>query len=303
MRTTTVIARDSRAALDEIARQLGPDALVLETRRHPRGVEVVAALEGYSPPPPRAVPPRGGFAAFAEQAALVGIPSETLDRIDRTGLADATDAWTRFLAMIDGAVHIAEPPHAGSRHLCVVGGSGTAKTTVLAQIAARLRREDSTCAIAFLAADARRIGAREQLRLIGDALGIPVHTLGEATPEGVRLLVDMPSDPFTARQVAEALRALPGGLHTLCTMPVTAQLARHRQMLQLFEGVADSLVITHAGEALPPGALIAALVEAGIPLAYLSHEADPAGVIEPARASALYRLIVAALSGASGALQ
>ena len=304
MRTTTIIAQTSQAALAEIARQLGPDALVLETREHPRGVEVVAAVEGYTPPPKPAA--ATGFAEFAGHADAIGVSRKLVDGLDRAGIADVTDAWTRFLGVLDREVAVAEAPHRCTQHLCVVGGSGTGKTTVLAQIAARLRRDDPQADIAFIAADTSRLGAREQLRLLAEQLDAPLFELADAARlagEGVRLLIDMPSDPFTSRQVAEVLGDLPGGLHTLCTMPLTVQLARHRQMIAHFDGVADSLVITHAGEALPPGALISALVEAAQPLAYLSYDADPRGSIQGARSSALYRLIVAALSGASGALQ
>ncbi len=340
MQTTTIIARDSRAALDEIARQLGPDALVLETRRHPRGVEVLAGIEGprgdarrchphlTSPiegggtrlsdsggasPPLRwggtgrgdtAGHPATPFATFAEQARDIGFDSDLLDRVDRTGLAEPTEAWSRFLALLDSEVAIAPPPHLGARHVCVVGGSGTGKTTVLAQIAARLRRDDPGANIAFLSADAQRIGAREQLRLIGGKLGVPVFEAGEGglVAGACRLLIDMPSDPWTARRLAEPLRELPGGVTTLCTLPLTAQRARHRQMLDHFDGLTDALAVTHAGDSLPPGALISALAAARQPLAYLSRDADPLAAIEPARSSALYRLIVAALSGASPAL-
>ena len=305
MQTTSFIARDSRTALDELARQLGPDALVLETRRHPRGVEIVAAVEGSLPPEAIAPEASSAYARFAGQAADIGIDQGLLARVDRGGLADSTEAWSRFLALLDAEVAIAAPPHAGSRHICVVGGSGTGKTTVLAQIAARLRRDEPHAPVAFLSADTTRLGAGEQLRLIADKFGLPLFPLDEVASAGVgyRLLIDMPSDPWTARQVAETLRSLPKGLTVLSTLPLTAQLARHRQMLGHFAGLVDGVVVTHAGEPLPPGALIAALVEAKLPLAYLSRAADPLDPIEPARASALYRLIVAALSGASPALQ
>lgn len=304
MQTTTIIARDSRTALDEVTRQLGPDALVLETRRHPRGVEVVAALSGYTPPrAPAPQPEPDAFVTFAEQAADIGFDRALLARINHN-VATPTDAWTQLLGVIDREVKIAPAPHAATQHICVVGGSGTGKTTVLAQIAARIRRDEPGAPIAFLSADTARHGAREQLRLIAADFGVPVFEIDDiAEAANHRLLIDMPSDPWTARQLADTLRLLPGGLTALSTMPLTAQLARHRQMLDHFAGLTDALVVTHAGDALPPGPLIAALVEARLPLAYFSREADPAGAIEPARSSALYRLIVAALSGASPVLQ
>ena len=44
MRKTVVFAEDSKEALEIIARELGPTALILETRRVKDGVEVVAGI-------------------------------------------------------------------------------------------------------------------------------------------------------------------------------------------------------------------------------------------------------------------
>src|SRR3546814_7957323 len=58
-------------------------------------------------------------------------------------------------------------------HLCVVGDSGSAKTTTLAQLAAMARSEWPHEPVALLAAD-RRLGAREQLRIISGMIGVPM---------------------------------------------------------------------------------------------------------------------------------
>lgn len=321
MQTTTVIARDSRTALEQVTRQLGPDALLLETRWHPEGVEVVAAIDPTAlpvapPAEPANVPEGDVLARFARQAAGIGIDQQLIAAMPQQGIANLGDAWARLVGHISDAVRILPAPHRGERHLCVVGGSGTGKTTVLAQLAARIRREQPATDIGLVCGDGARLGAREQLRLLGKMLDAPVYE--PAPGEGIasaaeeagpnrRLLIDMSSDPVLAQMAADELRSALGpaeGLSVLCTLPLTAQLARHRQMIRHFGSLIDGFVVTQAGEALPPGAVIAALVEAQPPLAYISRSADPLGGIEAARSSALPRMIVAALSaGTSAALQ
>lgn len=321
MQTTTVIARDSRTALEQIARRLGPDALLLETRWHPEGVEVVAALGPEARPPvvPSSPAPKQEgdvLARFTAQVAGLGIDAALVAAMPSAGIGNLGDAWARLIAFLNDSVRIMPAPHRGNRHLCVVGGSGTGKTTVLAQLAARIRREQPDAEIGLVCGDAARLGAREQLRLLGQMLDAPVYepapgkgiaSIAEEAGPGRRLLIDMSSDPWLAQVAADELRSALGpaeGLSVLCTLPLTAQLARHRQMISHFAGLVDGFVVTQAGETLPPGAVITALIEAGPPLAYISRSADPLGGIEAARSSALSRMIVAALSaGTSAALQ
>src|SRR3546814_8849074 len=74
-----------------------------------------------------------------------------------------------------------------------------------------------------------------------------------------RLFIDMPSDPRLAACETEELRlrfGRVGTLTVLCTLPLNGQLARHRQVAQLFASEFDGYVLTHAGETLPPGAAL-----------------------------------------------
>jgi fused signal recognition particle receptor len=59
----------------------------------------------------------------------------------------------------------------GPTVILVVGVNGTGKTTTVAKLAARLRREGRTPLVA--AADTFRAGAQEQLRVWADRLGVP----------------------------------------------------------------------------------------------------------------------------------
>src|SRR3546814_3988455 len=87
----------------------------------------------------------------------------------------------------------------------------------------------------------------------------------------------MPSDPRLAACETEELRlrfGRVGTLTVLCTLPLNGQLARHRQVAQLFASEFDGYVLTHAGETLPPGAALHMLLESGIPLAAIGRRSE-----------------------------
>src|SRR3546814_8874865 len=59
MQTTTITAPDSRSALNRVMDVLGPDAVIIQTRKTRGGVEVVAGVERRMPPiAPQALKPR-----------------------------------------------------------------------------------------------------------------------------------------------------------------------------------------------------------------------------------------------------
>ena len=316
MQTTTIIAADTRAALNRAAELLGPDAVIVETRKTRRGVEVVAGVGPAAPYRPlRAEPKSDPMVRFIAQARAVGVEPEMLaDELASCG-DDLADVWSRYILRFQDELAIAPPPHRDLSHLCVVGDSGSAKTTTLAQIAALARRADPREPIAFLAGD-RRLGAREQLRVIAGTLGIAIgepaagETLADAVGRlgaGRRLFIDMPSDPRLAACEVDELRARfgrHGTLTILCTLPLNGQLARHRQIAGLFARRFDGYVLTHAGDTLPPGAALQVLLGSGIPLAGIGRGPDFTDGLDQAQATSLARMVAAALSaGGSTALQ
>ena len=332
MQTTTIVAPSSRIALERVAEMFGPDAVVYETRTTRHGVEVVAggierrtltpephrAPEMISSPVSAPVPqPKGKdpMVRFIAQSRAVGIDPEFLTGEMAAAGTDLADAWSRFLIRVEREVKIAPPPHTELAHVCVVGDNGSAKTTTLAQLAAMARASRPGERITLLSGD-RRPGAREQLRVIGAILKIPVvePARGESLAEAARrlarkerLFIDMPSDPRLAACEVEELRAAldrAGTLTVLCTMPLSGQLARHRQIADMFSQGFDAYVLTHAGETLPPGAVLTMLLSSGVPLAGIGRSADFAGGYDAARATGLCRMVAAALStGATATLQ
>ncbi len=318
MQTTTIIAADTRSALDRVMEMLGPDAVIVETRKTRKGVEVVAGVQPPFLPTPRPASRsarQDPMVRFIAQARAVGVDPELLAGELAHGGDDLADVWTRFIVRMEREVAIAPPPYRDLAHLCVVGDSGSAKTTTLAQIAAQAKAAMPGEPMALVSGD-RRIGAREQLRVIAAMLGIPMaepsgrESLADAVERlgsSRRLFIDMPSDPRLAACEVEELRyrfGHAGTLTVLCTLPLNGQLARHRQIAQLFSSAFDGYVLTHAGETLPPGAAVHMLLESGVPLASIGRSAEFAAGLCPARSTSLARMVAAALSvGSSAALQ
>jgi fused signal recognition particle receptor len=94
-------------------------------------------------------------------------------RVGRDGRSDvrralADEIRERLEAVGSGPFELGPAPSV----ILVVGVNGTGKTTTIAKLAARLKREGHSVILA--AADTFRAAAIEQLRLWGDQLGLPV---------------------------------------------------------------------------------------------------------------------------------
>src|SRR3546814_9476137 len=77
---STITAPDSRSALNRVMDVLGPDAVIIQTRKTRGGVEVVAGVERRMPPiAPQALKPRHDpMVRFIAQARAVGVDPELL---------------------------------------------------------------------------------------------------------------------------------------------------------------------------------------------------------------------------------
>lgn len=204
------VAANAREALDRVRRELGDDAVVLSTRAHPQGVELLAGTwnqladaqrdDGERVSGPRIlnelVRLRGliqnqlaGFAWSSLRrrdprrvAVLQGLFAagfgSTLSRALAARLPRQLDgeAGTRWLRQVlIRNVHVAagsEDPIARGGVYALVGPTGAGKTTTLAKLAARGVRAHGRSAVALVSADAFRIGAESQLRTYADLLGI-----------------------------------------------------------------------------------------------------------------------------------
>ncbi|WP_338663433.1 hypothetical protein VQH23_25260 [Pararoseomonas sp. SCSIO 73927] len=206
----------------ELRLALGPDALILSTRRTASGVEVTAALEPAEeePPPPPPLPLPAAAPAAADPLARHNIPPALRGRIGAGGAACLAAAF-RFAAL----------PDAAARPLALVGPPGAGKTLTVAKLATRMVMRGARPLV--VTADSQRAGAAEQIAAFTRVLGIPLVAAGTGAglaaamagrQAGQPLLLDTagcdPFDPAQAEQLLALLRVtdaapvlvLPAGL-------------------------------------------------------------------------------------------
>ena len=214
MSVQVFVATNAREGLARIRRELGDDAVVLSTRPHPQGVELLASAYGdLAVPAVSEVPDAASssrilaelsrlrgmlqnqLAGFAWGAARRRDPArvalmQTLfaagfgsslartlaARLPRGLDPDAAQRWLRQVLIRNLPV---QPRDAdllarGGRY-ALVGSTGSGKTTTLAKLAARGVDIHGAAQVALVAADAYRIGAAAQLTVYADLLGVSLH--------------------------------------------------------------------------------------------------------------------------------
>lgn len=213
------VAVDARTALARIRRELGEDAVVLSTRPHPQGVEMLASAYGelVAAPSTEVSEPVGGSRILAELARLRGLLQNQLAgfawgamrrrdpvrvmlmqtlfaagfgspltralaaRLPRGLESDLARHWLRQVLVRNLPVpaQALDLLAAGGRY-ALVGSTGSGKTTTLAKLAARGVDMHGTDGVAIVAADAYRVGAEAQLAVYADLLGVAMHVAADA---------------------------------------------------------------------------------------------------------------------------
>lgn len=213
MSVQVFVAANAREALAQIRRELGDDAVVLSTRPHPEGVEILASAYGELAvtAPAAAAETAGGSRILAELARLRGMLQNQLAgfawgaarRRDPTRVAvmqtlfaagfgsalartlaaklprglddEAAQRWLRQVLIRNlPLLERGADLLAGGRY-ALVGSTGSGKTTTLAKLAARAVDAHGASQIALVAADAYRVGASAQLAVYADLLGVSLH--------------------------------------------------------------------------------------------------------------------------------
>ncbi len=263
MRLKLYRAADTADAMAQVRAELGPDALILSSRRIQGGVEVTAALEPAEDPPPE--PNRA--AAFAWH----NVPAGLARRLEAGPLPFALSAALRFEKL---ALDEAAPP------LMVVGPPGAGKTLTIARLAARLVMAGRAPVV--VTADGKRAGAAEQLAAFTRLLGLQLlvasapAALSRALArreDGAPVLIDTPgSDPFDPDQRDE-IAALAGtaGAALAVVLPAGLDVAEATDLAGAYAACgARVLAATRLDLARRIGAVLAAagaglaLAEAGI---------------------------------------
>ncbi len=229
MSAQVFVAANAREGLARIRRELGDDAVVLSTRPHPRGVELVASAYGDLTVPVlgETRDSAGSSRILAELGRLRGMLQNQLAgfawgasrrrdpvrvavmqtlfaagfgstlartlaaRLPREFAAEAAQRWLRQVLIRNLPVLAREADllARGGRY-ALVGPTGSGKTTTLAKLAARGVDAHGAAQVALVAADAYRIGATAQLSVYADLLGVSLH-VAEDQARLARLLADL----------------------------------------------------------------------------------------------------------------
>ena len=267
-------------AMRQVRAALGPDALILSTRRIADGVEVTAGLEvaDEPPAPPRpALPPptarpadQPSWPPTSPQAAALafhGVSIALRGRLAAGPLPFALAAALRFKPL---------PLSPGARPLLLAGPSGAGKTLSTARLATRLVLAGTPPLV--VTADGQRAGATEQLAAFTRVLGLKLLVASSPTAlqralahrvDGAPVLVDSAgADPYDPAQ-AEALTALATAIDARIALVLPAGIdpAEAADIAAAHRGLgADLLVATRLDVARRIGSILAA-AEAGLALA------------------------------------
>jgi flagellar biosynthesis protein FlhF len=266
MRLKLYRARDVAAAMAQVRAELGPDALILSTRRAGDGVEVTAALEDVLPPP--VVPAAPADPAREAMLAWHGVPAVLARELLRGALAEALRAGFGFAPL---------PLAPGEAPLLLAGPPGAGKTLTAAKLATRLVLAGHSPLV--VTADGKRAGATEQLAAFTRLLGLqlivahnPVTVARALTRRqaAAPVIIDGPgSDPFDPAQRDEvAGLASASGARTALVLPAGLCPAEAGELGAAYAELGASLLIaTRLDLARRLGGVLAAADAGGLALA------------------------------------
>ncbi|MGE5320218.1 MAG: flagellar biosynthesis protein FlhF [Hyphomicrobiaceae bacterium] len=214
MSVRVFVAANAREGLARVRRELGDDAVVLSTRQHGEGVELLASAYGDLTVPAVSEAPdtAGSSRILGELSRLRGLLQNQLAgfawgsarrrdpvrvavmqtlfaagfgsalartlaaRLPRGLETEAAQRWLRQVLIRNLPVQGREADllRRGGRY-ALVGPTGSGKTTTLAKLAERGVDVHGVDQVALVAADAYRIGATAQLKVYADLLGVSLH--------------------------------------------------------------------------------------------------------------------------------
>ncbi len=256
-------------------------------------------------------------AAMLKELAQLGITQDLSASLARKIPADLSfSAARRFaLATIARTVQVTGDRwlETGGR-IAFAGPAGAGKTTLLAKLAARWVLRHGPRRVALVSADAVRIGAHEQMHMLGRLLGVTAHTVYDVAelPElldalsGQQLvLIDTagasPRDPDLARRL-RLLSQAEKRIETSLVIPASIQSGAIEEAMKLFAVARpSSCVITKVDEAVSLGGVLSTLVRHKLPVAYISDGQRVPEDLHPARSHTLVSRAVeiASRSGAT----
>ena len=163
----------------------------------------------------------------------------------------------------------------------LVGPTGAGKTTTIAKMAVRFTLEHEGAKVGLITMDNYRLAAHDQLRTLGQILGVPVkvadqdHNVSQCIKEleGCDLiLIDTagltPEHPMLQYQL-DQLAMLKSKVQTLLTLPATNNSRVLRKVFHNYKSAGlTGCIVTKVDEASSLGDVISVLLETGLDLSY-----------------------------------
>ena len=245
---------------------------------------------------------------FWQRLEQMGFGEPQIHNLVQSVVPDADDhkAWQAILR--DLTQHINTSPSDKLKRggvYALVGPTGAGKTTTIAKMAVRYVLEHEGHQVGLITMDNYRLAAHDQLKTLGQILGVPVqvadeeHSLSGCIDELSDcdlILIDTagltPNHPMLSYQL-EQLALLKTNVNTLLTLPVTSHSRVLRKVYHTYKAAGlTGCVLTKIDEASCLGDAVSILLETEIPLSYYTDGQRIPDDIHVANAKALVRQTV-----------
>jgi flagellar biosynthesis protein FlhF len=179
------------------------------------------------------------------------------------------------------------------RVIVTLGPSGVGKTTLLAQMIARLRKNEPNARVTLVNAHSNRFGAAEDLRAYGRILDTPTIDIEhpdeltdfiKSIDQRIYVFVDMPSTPEDCARISDVLQENADYLAPITRIGVVPANLSREAALGILDRYKDleAIAITKLSEGAPTSAMLGQLSLRNAKIAFLSTTAHlTRGLSEP----------------------